>query len=333
MNRPSLMIRKALNRLALHLGSRRAFAMPFQILVETTNRCNLRCPLCPVGDGRMSRKRENMDLALYRQVIDQVAPFEPTVTLCNFGETFLYPQLIEACRYAKEKGLRVETTTNSQCLDKGEEYFRELIATGIDYIKVALDGVDQESLAKYRKGGSFEKAVRGIRALVEARDRLGSRTPFIPLQFVLMKHNEYQVDQVREIGEQLGVDEVVVKKLYIDIELENAVELADEYLCQSEFDRIKVDEQGGLQLAVEYTNKCPLIYNTAVILVNGDVVACCHDYNGEFTMGNVREQPFREIWNGSNYRNLRQEIRSNRSAYQICRTCTVGTKPGNYRKA
>ena len=333
MNRPTVIIRKVLNRMALHLGSRRAFSMPFQVLIETTNRCNLRCPLCPVGDGRMTRKRENMDLSLYRQAIDQVASFQPTVTLCNFGETFLYPHLIEACQYAKKKGLRVETTTNSQCLNRDEAYFRELIETGIDYIKVALDGTDQHSLARYRKGASYEKAVDGIRRLVEARERLGMKTPHIPLQFVLMKHNEDQVDQVRELGRRLGVDEVLIKKLYIDIELDNAAALADEYLCESEFNRIRVDEEGRLTLAAEYTNKCPLIYNSTVILVNGDVVACCHDFNGVFTMGNIKEQPFRKIWNGGDYRKLRKEIRTNRSAYQICRTCTVGTKAGNYRKA
>lgn len=329
---PFVLVRKALSKVAINLGSPVAFSMPFQVLIETTNRCNLRCPLCPVGDKRMTRKREDMDIETYKTAIDQISFFSPILTLCNFGETFLYPHLLEACRYAKRKGFRIEMTTNCQAFPKDEAFFVELVKAGVDYIKVALDGVDEESLTKYRKGASFARAVNGIRNLVEARKKLKSKTPRIPLQFILMKHNEDQVERIKLLGQELGVDEVLIKSLFIDVELDNAAELANTFLSKYAFNRIKIDDNGKLSEADYYSNRCPLIYETSVILVNGDVAACCHDYNGVFILGNVMQSSFKKIWNGEKYRDLRRQIRNDRSRFSICRTCTVGLKTNVYKK-
>ena len=40
---------------------------PFMLMVEPTNFCNLKCPLCPSGNGEMRRPRGNYGLGGFQK--------------------------------------------------------------------------------------------------------------------------------------------------------------------------------------------------------------------------------------------------------------------------
>ena len=69
----------------------------------------------------------------------------------------------------------------------------------LDEIIVSLDGVDQETYAKYRVGGQIERVFDGVRRLVAAKQQLGAQTPLINLQFIVMKHNEHDCIGMRHV--------------------------------------------------------------------------------------------------------------------------------------
>ena len=88
-----------------------------RIHIEVTSRCNFSCEFCP--DMKMERERGNMDLALVKQILDEVAQ-EKLASLVLFhvmGEPLLYPHINEAVRYAAGKGLKTCITTNGALLD------------------------------------------------------------------------------------------------------------------------------------------------------------------------------------------------------------------------
>ncbi len=44
---------------------------------------------------------------------------------------------------------------------------------------------------------------------------------------------------------------------------------------------------------------CAGLWNTPMVYVNGDVTTCCLDQHLDNKLGNITEQPFDGIWNGS----------------------------------
>jgi radical SAM protein with 4Fe4S-binding SPASM domain len=92
--------------------------------------------------------------------------------------------------YAKKKGIKVISSTNGHLFGTIDQTDR-LIASGLDTIIFAIDGISQETYQRYRQGGNLESALDGIRAMVERKRALHSLTPRINLRFIVMKHNEH----------------------------------------------------------------------------------------------------------------------------------------------
>src|SRR3990167_11371438 len=59
---------------------------PSTIMIEPTNFCNLRCPACPTGSGKMNRTKRNMSYDEFKKIIDQCRHHAKDVILLNFGE-------------------------------------------------------------------------------------------------------------------------------------------------------------------------------------------------------------------------------------------------------
>ena len=66
---------------------------------------------------------------------------------------------------------------------------------------------------------------------------------------------------------------------------------------------------------------CPFAWQYVVVQWNGDVVACCRDYNGVNIMGNVKEESLKEIWNGKAYHEFRKNMVSGDYQNAICGPC------------
>jgi organic radical activating enzyme len=85
---------------------------PFMMMVEPTNFCNLKCPLCPSGNGEMTRERGNMGIDDFKRLIDDAGDYLVLLMLWNQGEPFINRDLLEMIRYARSKRIPTMTSTN-----------------------------------------------------------------------------------------------------------------------------------------------------------------------------------------------------------------------------
>src|SRR3954451_23302336 len=85
---------------------------PVHISLEPTNACNAKCPVCETGKGQMERRKGMLDWDDYRGFIDRAARTTNSMLLYFMGESFLNRHVYEMIRYARQKGLYVETCTN-----------------------------------------------------------------------------------------------------------------------------------------------------------------------------------------------------------------------------
>jgi|Napbiome12C3dose_1001474.scaffolds.fasta_scaffold00006_111 radical SAM protein with 4Fe4S-binding SPASM domain len=61
------------------------------------------------------------------------------------------------------------------------------------------------------------------------------------------------------------------------------------------------------------------------ILVNGDIVQCCNDFRGEHVFGNIKERSIMDIWNDTDYKVFRNEVRHGQFKQDLCQRCVFDT--------
>jgi radical SAM protein with 4Fe4S-binding SPASM domain len=322
------LFRRTLQKGLWKLGFHRALPdRPSTLMVEPTNVCNLHCPACPTGAGILNRPPRAMSFDEFRNILDQALDppgYLRRVTLFNYGEPFLCKDLLRMVRCAADRGLETFTSTNGQFFGD-EKTAGEVVASGLTELLVCLDGADQETISRYRKDANFDGILSGIRRILAARAKAGVSAPIVELQFIVMKHNESQVERMRSIAADLGVDRFIVKTVGISPAMPGFERLAEELLPANLADsRYERRADGSFALKGEPGCGCEYVFSTLVVNSNGDVVPCCYDIHSEHVMGNLFRQPLDEIWLGEKFRDFRRRVSERRENVPICRHCPEG---------
>src|SRR6187549_825202 len=119
-------------------GSPSIKGLPISISIEPTTSCNLRCPECPSGLRSFTRPTGMLDPALFKSVIDQLAPTLSYLTFYFQGEPFLHPDFLQMVRYASEKGIYTATSTNAHFFK--DEASKTTIESSLDRLIISIDG-------------------------------------------------------------------------------------------------------------------------------------------------------------------------------------------------
>jgi radical SAM protein with 4Fe4S-binding SPASM domain len=293
---------------------------PYTFIIEPSAVCNLRCPQCPVGLQTLIRPQGNMKLEEYRKIIDEIADYTWVLLLYFQGESFINPEILDMINYAYKKKIFTVISTNGTRL-ANPEFARELARSNLGRIILSVDGATEETYKIYRQSGHFHRVVRGIRQFMEARNQLGKKFPRADLQFIVMRHNEHEMKDIKRLGKGLGVDRVIFKSSQV-YDFENA----EETLPQNPKYRRYEKTNGTYRLTGSYSGYCKKIWYGSAITWDNTVIPCCFDKDAEFPLGKAGEQPFEEIWNGDNYHDFRRLVVEKRDNIEMCRNCTEGLK-------
>jgi radical SAM protein with 4Fe4S-binding SPASM domain len=324
-------LKKVWNWLLVELAARRkpdrSWGWPTHLQLEPTNLCNLRCALCPVTEG-MGRPSGTMDFAQFERLMDEIGDYLFLILLWDWGEPLVHPEFDRIIAHAKRKGIKVVCSTNGHALaDPGKA--ERLILSGLDTIIFAVDGTSQETYQRYRGGGSLETALRGIRTVVERRNALGSRTPFINFRFIVMEHNECELAGLPEFARSLGVDVLTLKTLNPSFALLNPADADSPFIpADSKYQRFRYTDDGRTRLR-RRGNPCKSLWNAPAIHWNGTVCLCSFDSKEKWPLGDFRTASFREIWRGTEYAKARRQFRGDWEALASCKDCSYAYEGGS----
>lgn len=294
--------------------------MPFSISVEPTTSCNLRCPECPSGLRSFTRPTGMLTDDTFKNIIDDLSP---TLSYLNFyfqGEPYLNPAFLKHVQYAHQKRIYTATSTNAHYLSP--EKAEETVKSGLDRLIISIDGTTQSTYESYRIGGSLDKVLEGTKNMIAAKKKLNSSKPYLIFQFLVVKPNEHQIDEVYKLAHELGVDEVKLKTAQI-YDHENGSDLIPE---QGKYSRYTKNSAGKYVIKNSLEHSCWKMWHSAVITWDGKVVPCCFDKDATHQLGSVSSQNFKQIWKGPQYSQFRNSILRSRSEIDICKNCTEGTK-------
>lgn len=292
---------------------------PFAISIEPTTSCNLRCPQCPSGLRSFSRPTGMMDPETNRRIIDQLGPSLAYITYYFQGEPLLHPHLEEMVSYASAKRIYTQTSTNAHHLTLSNS--EKLIRSGLSSIIISIDGARQETYEKYRIGGKIEKVIQGTRTLVETKRIHKSRNPKVIWQFIVFNHNKDEIEEVKKLALETGVDEIQIKSAQI-YDFEQGNEMIPE---GHEFSRY-VSTPRGFKIASDLPNHCWRMWQGCVFTWDGNVVPCCFDKDAKHVMGNIHSASFASIWKSPDYLKFRRQLANTRRNIDICSNCSEGLK-------
>ncbi|MFQ5822616.1 MAG: radical SAM/SPASM domain-containing protein [bacterium] len=293
---------------------------PFILTVEPTNVCNLKCPLCVTGHGKIIRKAGLMNFETFKKIIDEAGARIFYLLLYHQGEPFINKEFLKFVEYAKSKGIFVTTSTNGHYLDP--EMAQRTIASGIDSIILSIDGADQQSYETYRVGGKLSQVIESVKTLIHEKYRQRSKTPLIFIQFIVMQHNEQQIEDMEKLVKMLGADKFLKKTVHVETSQE-----AEQWLPKT--DKFRRYRFHGNTLEPKRIGKgpCPRLWTSTLVNWDGSVVPCCFDKNGHHSFGSIKqENDFDKIWYSDKYENFRTQILKNRGSLTICSNCSQGLR-------
>ncbi len=296
------------------------WGLPFNLSIEPTTQCNLGCTECPSGLKSFTRPTGNLNKEFYTKTIDEIGNKLIYLYFYFQGEPYIHPHFLELVKYAAAKKIYTVTSTNGHFLTQRKAL--ETVLSGLDRILISVDGTTQEAYEKYRVGGNLEKVLEGTRNLVAAKRKFKSKTPHIIFQFLVMKHNEHQLNDIRKLAEDIGVDEIKIKSAQV-YDYANGNDLIPTLSNYSRYEKLS---NGGYRIKNALLNHCWKLWHSCVITWDGRVVPCCFDKDAKHQLGDLNSNSFNNIWHSNNYKAFRTSILQSRSKIDICTNCSEGTK-------
>ena len=278
-------------------------AFPDHVDIETTNACNMKCPMCYRDKNwkqRFNFKDKSMgflDFELFKKIVDECAENNVfSIRLSWRGEPLAHPRVPDMVRYAKQKGIKsVSTLTNALNLD--EKLARELIDAGIDWISNSFDGTGKVYEA-IRAPAKYDEAIERLKTIQRIKKEKGLTKPVLKVQTVFAAIK----DNPQEYYDVMGpiVDEIAVNDTQ-DHSMKNKDQNPDYY--------------------------CPVPWQRLVITWEGKAVQCINDYNERNIIGDLRTQTVAEIWNGPEMEKVRELIlKKERLKMLACSECFDGDR-------
>lgn len=259
-----------------------------------------------------------MNFETFQKIIDELAPWLYKIRLYNWGEPFLHKDLYRMIVYAAENNIGTEISSTLNIFEGADA--EKLVESGLELLVVSMDGADPATYARYRVKGDFEKVCTNIAAIVKSKRKLGRRYPIVEIQFLVMKHNESQIHAMTLLAHTLGVDNLRLGPVTINLRNEDdrqwlpTRESLSRYSYAAKKDRIYACRR-----------KCEWLWRSAVVNWDGTVSPCCVYEGKKSEVGSLEAKTFAEVWNSEYYVQCRRvftrQCRRKTEIQTICSTC------------
>lgn len=256
---------------------------------------------------------------LFEKVILQLRRHLHSLTFYFQGEPYLNPSFLKMVAFAGQQNIYTSTSTNAHYMTPANA--KQTVLSGLDKLIISVDGITQEVYEQYRIGGQLDKVIAGTQEILRQKRLLKSSKPHVVWQFVVFRNNEHQVDAVKRLGRELGVDQVKIKTAQI-YDFENSNDLVPE---QEQYARYKKTDAGYV-IKNKLQNQCWRMWQGCVITWDGRIVPCCFDKDAQHQLGNLEQESFQSIWHSPAYDQFRRAVLSSRRDIDICTNCTEGTQ-------
>jgi radical SAM protein with 4Fe4S-binding SPASM domain len=300
---------------------------PYKIIVDPCNICSMGCLLCPTGMNELKRKKKMMDLKTFQAVLDILKPYAFEVSLHNWGEPLLNPDIFPMITYAQANN--VGTNMSTTLATATDDDISKIIESGLEYLVVSLNGTSPETYRAYVSRGDFHRALDNLKTLVRRRADVGRRHPFIEWQFLVMRPNEHEIPKAVDMAREIGVDRLRFASAGLPWGKLHDRALAEEWMPSNErywrFNSLKLQHQPFL-----LDQPCFYLFRSITVNPDGGVSPCCGLYEEQYDFGNLLTDGLETLWNNEQYRAARASfarMAEGPVSHTVCTHCQVFRHP------
>lgn len=273
------------------------------INLEVVGTCNLRCPSCPVGnyDNRWSGNTKGViSVPLFKDLLEklseEIGTKESVLALYSWGEPLIHPHIGELVSLAKEKGFKVNISTNLN-------YARNLdsiISAGVDEIVVSLSGFTNPVYQATHRGGDIETVKTNMRRMSQLIANSPNK-PNVLVNYHLYRHNlQNEVLRMTAMSLELGFNMLYNIAFYMPVEKMVAIANNDfsampESTLAGLF-LVPIEDQLAISVAKAPSTGCDLRDNRLDIDIDGSVKLCCSVFDKRWNpTSSYLDDPLKDI--------------------------------------
>ena len=277
---------------------------PLVLQLQTQSRCNAACRICPYADVSRRLEQGTADTGLVERIIDDTAQGHEcrSLVLMLQNEPLLDERVFQFVKRFKSlaPAKRCALVTNGERIDTFTT--REIAESGIDQLVVSLNAHSEAVFNAINRGIDYARVLRNIDGLL-GHDVLKHK---LVIRFALTRQNKREIPGAVRYWRARGA-RVAVRGL------SNRVGLLKSYREFKSSNRHIGLLRGASNEMVSFALRhvlpgCPLPFFAMNVLFNGDVVPCCHDWNRNPVVGNVRQSSLRDAWHSSEFNALRRAV-------------------------
>lgn len=280
---------------------------PYLVNIEPTPKCNLSCKMCP--HSTMKDHEEDMDIELFKRVINQVSEFadrNTTITPIGLGELLLYSKPFDAIRYIKKTcpNSKISFATNGTLLNNTTAKNLTDLLDEKDGLLISLNVNNRDEYKQLMGADKFEQVTENIKRLLAIENR---KLP-VTVQF-LDTHNGEGIEQFREYWQPYltGRDRIYIRPL---VNWNGAIDM------------------GSFPVQAE-RNRCPCtaLWNTISVDKSGNVYPCCEGFasrkGSDLLFGNINEKPLIDLYNDRIHAIRKKHLAGEWDDIPTCKNCSM----------
>ena len=263
---------------------------PYIVDIELTNKCNLNCSFC----SRQLMKREQgfMNLDVFNKTINECKKYGTGIRFIRWGEPFLHSDILNYIKIVKDNGLSLHITTNGLLLNR--EICEQLVTIRLDSITFSIQGLTKDEYKMERRADLFI-LYENIKLLSKCRSK--KKKPYITISVTYTPEGNDE-DQIKELAFK---DEWEPYVDNIHIGITNYARISNfkgkHIICKEPWQKLSVDW-------------------------DGNVSACCGDYDRLLNIGNINNDTLYNLWHGELIKSYRKIISSNKlDSLSLCNKC------------
>jgi hypothetical protein len=217
-------------------------------------------------------------LADFVKLIDD-NPWIGRIELSNYGEVFLNRDLVAIFRHAYERNVTLEIANGANLNHVRDEVLEGLVRYRVARMTCSIDGASQQTYARYRVRGNYERVIGNIRRINHFKRAYGSELPHLTWQFIAFGHNEHEIVPARELAAELDM------RFFVKLNWD------PEFSPVEDKDTIRMATGTGAATRAEFREKhhseyqgqiCEQLWSNPQINWDGKVLGCCRNFWGEF---------------------------------------------------
>lgn len=316
----------SLNIAEMEAGKTVLSSYPRRLVFELTNACNLNCVMCGRNAADFKPTMFNMDTFMsFEPLLDTVEE----VTLMGWGEPTIHPQFANMLEVINRHSARKYFCSNGMNLHKLTD---ALFQYNVDVFAVSVDGARPETNDAIRRGSKLSQIVDNLGQIVERRNSLGLKYPYINFVFCAMRSNLHEIPDLVRLAAKIGIEEVKVVYLTAFGEdmkenvlyghedevrkvFQQAAALGDELGVILKLPHIcGEDEAGG-----KHHKDCFVAWRDFFLGSDGFVRPCMSSPVKFFPYENACD--FMKLWNAPEYQRYRAIVNDQEAMDPSCKRC------------